>query len=104
MSRFLDPTATVVVVGLTGLVAALRLAERGYRVRLFEASPRLGGQIHTVPFHSRSVDVGAEGAFGIMPSLAGLIDELGLDAQPDHDAAARRRPDRADPASAAAGR
>ncbi len=43
-----DPPGHVVVVGggPAGLMAATTAAERGHRVTLFEAEPRLGGQLH----------------------------------------------------------
>ncbi|MBC6417064.1 MAG: FAD-dependent oxidoreductase, partial [Rhodospirillales bacterium] len=36
--------AHVVGAGLAGLSAALRLAERGYAVQLYEAAPQAGGR------------------------------------------------------------
>ncbi len=37
------PQVTVAGGGIAGLSAALRLAERGYRVKVYEPSDRLGG-------------------------------------------------------------
>lgn len=45
--------------GVTGLVAARRLALHGSRVVLLEHSDRLGGQIRTLHIAGRHVDVGA---------------------------------------------
>jgi uncharacterized protein with NAD-binding domain and iron-sulfur cluster len=39
------PTVTVAGGGIAGLTAALRLAERGYRVKLYEQKPALGGNL-----------------------------------------------------------
>lgn len=39
------PRVTVVGAGIAGLTAALRLAERGYRVKLYEQKPALGGNL-----------------------------------------------------------
>jgi NAD(P)-binding Rossmann-like domain/Flavin containing amine oxidoreductase len=39
------PTVTVAGGGIAGLTAALRLAERGYRVKLYEQKPLLGGNL-----------------------------------------------------------
>ncbi|MFO1350867.1 MAG: FAD-dependent oxidoreductase, partial [Gammaproteobacteria bacterium] len=38
------PHVTIVGAGMAGLTAALRLAERGYRITLFERAPYIGGQ------------------------------------------------------------
>ena len=43
-----DTSVLVLGAGLSGLVAACELAERGYRVRLLEASQRVGGRSFTV--------------------------------------------------------
>ena len=39
------PRVTVAGGGLAGLTAALRLAERGYRVKLYEQKSMLGGNL-----------------------------------------------------------
>ena len=43
------PRVTVAGGGLAGLTAALRLAERGYRVKLYEQKPILGGDLASRP-------------------------------------------------------
>jgi flavin-dependent amine oxidoreductase len=43
------PSVTVAGGGLAGLTAALRLAERGYRVKLYERKPWLGGDLASRP-------------------------------------------------------
>jgi hypothetical protein len=43
------PRVTVVGGGLAGLTAALRLAERGYKVKLYEQKPMLGGNLASRP-------------------------------------------------------
>jgi NAD(P)-binding Rossmann-like domain len=43
------PHVTVAGGGLAGLTAALRLAERGYRVKLYEQKPWLGGDVASRP-------------------------------------------------------
>ena len=70
----------VVVVGggMTGLVAARRLALAGRDVTLVEQGSRLGGQIHTVRVGSRWVDVGAEAVHLGAPAARHLVEELGL--------------------------
>jgi oxygen-dependent protoporphyrinogen oxidase len=72
--------ATIAVIGggVTGLVAARRLALLGHDVELFEGADRLGGQIRTVDLAGQPVDVGAESLHLAGPAIASLIDELGL--------------------------
>jgi Flavin containing amine oxidoreductase len=43
------PRVTIAGGGLAGLTAALRLAERGYRVKLYEQKPMLGGNLGSRP-------------------------------------------------------
>jgi carotenoid phi-ring synthase / carotenoid chi-ring synthase len=43
------PRVTIAGGGLAGLTAALRLAERGYRVKLYEQKPMLGGNLASRP-------------------------------------------------------
>lgn len=64
--------------GITGLVAARRLAEAGHDVTVVEQAERLGGQVHTVRLGSRWVDVGAEALHLGAPSARHLVEELGL--------------------------
>lgn len=79
--------AIVVGGGITGLVAARRLAQAGYGTTLLEAGDRLGGQVHTVSVPVRAadgaattyaVDLGAEAMHTMAPRAMALIDELGL--------------------------
>lgn len=71
-------TIAVVGGGVTGLVAARRLAKAGRAVTLFEAGDRLGGQVRTVDVLGRPVDVGAESLHLAGPAISELLDELGL--------------------------
>ncbi len=64
--------------GVTGLVAARRLAAAGCAVHLFEASDRLGGQVRTLDVLGHPVDVGAESLHLAGPAVVGLLDELDL--------------------------
>lgn len=68
----------VIGAGITGLQSARRLTALGDRVTVVEAGDRVGGQIRTVPFAGRPVDVGAEAAHLGAPHLAQLARDLGL--------------------------
>ncbi|EWT07092.1 protoporphyrinogen oxidase, partial [Intrasporangium chromatireducens Q5-1] len=72
------PTVVVVGAGVTGLVAAHRLAHAGCEVTLVEASERVGGQVRTVEFAGHAVDVGAEALHLASPAARRLVDEVGL--------------------------
>src|SRR5699024_7309901 len=50
--------ALVVGGGLAGISAALRLADDGWRVRLLESRPRLGGAVYSFSRHGLVVDTG----------------------------------------------
>jgi Flavin containing amine oxidoreductase len=53
-----SPRVTVAGGGLSGLTAALRLAQRGYRVKLYEQKPILGGDLGSRPVgHGVDLDV-----------------------------------------------
>lgn len=71
--------AAVVGGGISGLVAARRLLQQGFRVTLIESSARVGGQVE-----SREVDpgvwldLGAESLHLSAPGMGPLVDELGL--------------------------
>lgn len=67
--------------GLSGLVAALRLAEAlpQARIDLFEATETAGGKLHTADFAAGPVDVGAEAFVVRRPEALALVSELGLD-------------------------
>lgn len=64
--------------GISGSLAARRLAQGGARVHLFEASSRLGGHVRTVEFAGIAVDVGAEAVHLAAPGPRALLDELDL--------------------------
>jgi len=64
--------------GITGLAAALRLADEGVAVTLVEASDRLGGNIRTAPFGGVPVDEGADAFLARVPEGVELCRRLGL--------------------------
>jgi oxygen-dependent protoporphyrinogen oxidase len=71
---------SVVVVGggIAGLAAAARLAAAGVDVTLLERSERLGGNVRTIPFAGRALDVGAEMVITGQPAAVDLCAQLGL--------------------------
>lgn len=71
--------ASIAVIGggITGLVAARRLADAGQAVTLYEAGSRLGGQVRTEEILGHAVDVGAESLHLAGPTSQ-LLDQVGL--------------------------
>ncbi len=63
--------------GVSGLVAALRLAETT-EVTLLESSPRCGGKLATVDLDGLVADAGAESVLARRPEAVDLMNELGL--------------------------
>ncbi|WP_246498078.1 protoporphyrinogen oxidase [Natronoglycomyces albus] len=75
--------ARVLVIGggIAGLTAAHRLRQRlgpGAEIVLAEASDRLGGKIHSLPFAGLTVEAGAESLLAARPEPAALAEEVGL--------------------------
>ncbi|GIU84418.1 MAG: protoporphyrinogen oxidase [Acidimicrobiales bacterium] len=72
--------ARVVVVGggISGLVAALELAEGGAEVIVVEASPDIGGKLRLGRVGGRKVDLGADAFVARSPVVNALCDRLGL--------------------------
>ncbi len=67
--------------GVTGLVAARRLAQAGAEVTVWEAEDRIGGQVHSVEAAPGThLDLGAEALHLAAPGVAALVAELGLTA------------------------
>ena len=64
--------------GITGLAAAHRLARQGVPFRLFEAAPRLGGNIRTERDPSGWLLEAGPNSLQLTPALAALLAELGL--------------------------
>lgn len=64
--------------GVSGLICARRLSQKGIHVTLFEAEPILGGEIRTTIFAGHHIDMGAEAVHLSAPGMKELIAELGL--------------------------
>jgi oxygen-dependent protoporphyrinogen oxidase len=64
--------------GITGLTAAHRLGQRGFRVRVFESSDRVGGAIRTERTDGWLIEGGPNSLLAGEPALTTLLDELGL--------------------------
>lgn len=64
--------------GVSGLTAAWRLHRRGVHVTVVEAADLVGGQVRTVCFDGRAVDVGAEGVHVAATPTVTALAELGL--------------------------
>jgi oxygen-dependent protoporphyrinogen oxidase len=67
--------------GATGLTAAYRLSQLGHRVRVFEASDRVGGAVRTEIVDGWLIEGGPNSMLAGEPAVAALIDELGLGAE-----------------------
>jgi oxygen-dependent protoporphyrinogen oxidase len=79
-----NPTPKSIAVlgaGVTGLTAAFRLAQAGHRVRLFEASGRVGGAVSTMHTEGWLVEAGPNSLLSGEPALTALINDLGLAAE-----------------------
>ena len=75
-----NPPKSIAVLGagVTGLTAAFRLAERGHRVRIFEASGRVGGAVRTELTGGWLIESGPNSLLSGEPALTALINDLGL--------------------------
>jgi oxygen-dependent protoporphyrinogen oxidase len=75
----LSPIA-IVGAGITGLAAAYELTRRGRAVRVFEATSRAGGLIHTEHVDGFTIEAGPDSVLAAKPAALALVHELGLDA------------------------
>ncbi|MEL7169126.1 MAG: FAD-dependent oxidoreductase, partial [Bacteroidota bacterium] len=64
--------------GVSGLAAALRLADEGHSPTVYEARPVPGGVIRTIRRNGYQVDVGANSMQGKPPLVADLVERLDL--------------------------
>jgi protoporphyrinogen oxidase len=71
----------IVGAGLAGLTAALRLAEAGYRVRVFERYPRPGGLARALEIGGEPLEAFYHHIFTTDTDYIALAEELGLKAE-----------------------
>ena len=82
----------IIGAGITGLTAAYRLHQRGYRVQVFEQGARTGGSIHTIAEAGYLFEAGPNSLQYGAPELKQLVQELGLESEvvPSNPLAKRR--------------
>ena len=71
----------VIGAGITGLTAAYRLHQRGFRVRVFEQAARTGGSIQTVSEEGYLIESGPNSLQYGAPELKQLVTDLGLESE-----------------------
>jgi oxygen-dependent protoporphyrinogen oxidase len=71
----------IIGAGVAGLTVAYRRRLLGDRVSVFEAAPRIGGQLHTERAGGFLIEHGAEGFVAGSQAVAGLARSLGIDAR-----------------------
>jgi oxygen-dependent protoporphyrinogen oxidase len=85
-------SVAIVGAGLTGLIAAYRLKQRGIRVVLYEASDRIGGVIKSERRNGYLAELGPNSLASPSVAVGALLAELGLDStRVSASAAARNR-------------
>ena len=74
------PSKSIAVIGagITGLTAAFRLTQRGHRVRLFEATTRIGGVIRTERSDGWLIECGPNSLLSDDHVVSRLIADLGI--------------------------
>ena len=77
----------IIGAGVSGLMAARQLSEKGMNVLVLEADSRIGGRVHTVhdPAFPVPLELGAEFVHGRLPLTFGLLKEAGVRCEEDGD-------------------
>jgi hypothetical protein len=89
-----DIRVLVIGAGLTGLIAARDLAEKGIKVTILEASNRVGGRVYSpcFPGTSLTTDLGGEWFYPeVHLNFAGEVERYGLESQTMHGSAPHTR-------------
>lgn len=73
--------AIILGAGISGLTAGFYLAERGFRVRLLEKSPRVGGSIRSERREGFLIEFGPNTVLETTPLLGELFQKLGIAAE-----------------------
>ena len=73
-----QPIVAVIGGGITGLICARRLSQKGVGVILFESSSIIGGQIRSARIAEHNIDLGAEAIHVSAPGMSALLSEVGL--------------------------
>src|SRR5262249_35087226 len=78
--RLMNHSVAIIGAGLSGLVVAYRLMQKGVDVHVYEARPRLGGRVLTAMLNGTPVELGAQNILDgdKAENLINLITELKL--------------------------
>src|SRR5882762_5421114 len=71
-------TMAVIGGGASGLAAAFRLQQAGYRVKVFDKEPRLGGRMRTLRRDGFLIEEGPTQIASSYTSLLGIVRESGM--------------------------
>ena len=71
-------TVAIIGAGITGLTAALRLRDKGFEVRVYEASNRVGGVIQSVRQDGFLSEYGPNTILETTPLITQLVKDIGL--------------------------
>lgn len=69
----------IIGAGLSGLLTAYRLLNKGFDIEIIEARNRIGGRIHTLQSGETNVDMGATWFNEIHKNLSALLDEFQIE-------------------------
>ncbi|MFM1897248.1 MAG: hypothetical protein RLZZ385_2322 [Pseudomonadota bacterium] len=72
------PDVMIIGAGLTGLIAARELNQRGYSTLVLEARERMGGRTHTAEFAGQSIELGGTWVHHTQPYIWAEIERYGL--------------------------
>ena len=71
----------IIGAGITGLTAAYRLHQRGFRVQVFEQAARTGGSIQTISESGYLIESGPNSLQYGAPELKQLVKDLSLESE-----------------------